>query len=79
MVKIMQYEVLNKLKEEDNKFLKYLRQNSNWYKELNRNPESYDLFVKKMKEKYKLRTIDKVDNFIDSVDLITKIISASND
>ena len=78
MVMRMQYEVLNKLKEND-KYLKFLRQNSNWYKELNRNPNSYDLFVKKMKEKYKLRTIDKVDNFVDSVDLITKIISASND
>ena len=64
MVMRMQYEVLNKLKEND-KYLKFLRQNSNWYKELNRNPKSYDLFVKKMKEKYKLRTIDKVDNFVD--------------
>ena len=32
-----------------------------------------------MKKKYKLRTIDKVDNFVDGVDLVTKIISATND
>jgi hypothetical protein len=32
-----------------------------------------------MKEKYKLRRIDKFDNFVDSVDLISKIISASGD
>ena len=32
-----------------------------------------------MKIKYKLRTIDKVDNFVDSVDLITKIINVSNE
>ena len=55
----MNYDVLLKL-QKDEKYLKFLRENSNWYKELNRNPESYDYFVKKMKEKYKLRKIDKV-------------------
>ena len=28
---------------------------------------------------YKLRTIDKVDNFVDTVDLVTKIINISNE
>lgn len=74
----MKYEVINKLRE-NKKFLKYLRENSNWYKELNRDPANYNEFVNKMKIKYKLRTIDKIDNFVDSVDLITKIINVSND
>lgn len=74
----MKKEVLEKLKKDD-KYLKFLRQNSNWYKTLNRDPNSYDTFIKEMKKKYKLRTVDKVDNFVDSVDLITKIISATND
>ena len=74
----MKKELIDKLKE-NKKFLNYLRENSNWYKELNRNPNNYDKFIKKMKEKYKLRTIDKVDNFVDSVDLITKIINVSNE
>ena len=78
MVTVMKYEVISKLRE-NKKFLNYLRENSNWYKELNRNPDNYDLFIKKMKEKYKLRTIDKVDSFVDGVDLITKIINISND
>lgn len=78
MVIVMKYEVISKLRE-NKKFLNYLRENSNWYKELNRNPDNYDLFIKKMKEKYKLRTIDKVDSFVDGVDLITKIINISND
>lgn len=63
----------------DEKYLNFLRQNSNWYKVLNRDPSSYDLFVREMKKKYKLRTIDKVDNFVDGVDLVTKIISATNE
>ena len=74
----MKYEVINKLKN-DKKFLKYLRENSYWYKELNRNANNYYKFIKVMKEKYKLRTIDKVDNFVDSVDLIAKIVNMSNE
>lgn len=72
----MNKEVLNKLKG-DPKYLKFLRQNSSWYKTLNRNPNSYSDFQKAMKEKYKLRTIDKIDNFVTSVDLITKVLDAS--
>lgn len=74
----MRSEVLNKLKE-NKKYHEFLRQNSNYYKLLNRSPNNYDKFIKDMKIKYKLRAIDKVDNFVDSVDLISKIISASND
>ena len=74
----MFYEVKDKL-DKDPRFKKYLRENSNWYKELNRDPSSYDKFVKEMKKKYKLRTIDKVDNFVDTVDLVTKIINLSNE
>lgn len=74
----MYKEVKEKL-DKDPRFKKYLRENSNWYKELNRNPSSYDNFVKEMKKKYKLRTIDKVDNFVDTVDLVTKIINLSNE
>lgn len=72
----MNREVLEKLKQ-DPKYLKYLRQNSLWYKTLNRDSNKYNEFVKAMKVKYKLRTIDKIDNFVDSVDLITKILDAS--
>ena len=50
-----------------------------FHKELNRDKDNYEKFIHDMKIKYKLRTIDRVDNFVDSVDLITKIISASND
>ena len=49
----MNREVLEKLKQ-DPKYLKYLRQNSLWYKTLNRDPTKYNEFVKAMKVKYKL-------------------------
>ena len=57
------------------KYLELLRMNSYWYKILNRDYTKYDEFIKDMKTKYKLRTIDKIDNAIDMVDLVTKFIS----
>ena len=78
MGNLMKYEIIDKL-HKDNKYLYYLRQNSYWYKNLNRSNNYYDKFIKEMKIKYKLRAIDKVDNIIDSVDLITKIIDISNE
>ena len=74
----MFYEVKDKL-DKDPRFKRYLRENSNWYKQLNRDPNSYNEFIKEMKVKYKLRTIDKIDNFVDTVDLVTKIINISNE
>lgn len=76
MVK-MKSEIQKKLLEED-KYRMFLRENSNYYKELNRDPNYYPTFKKIMKEKYKLRTIDKIDNIIDSVDLISKIFDIGN-
>ena len=72
----MNREVFEKL---EPKYIGFLRENSYWYKELNRNSKSVDTFIKEMKVKYKLRTIDKVDSFVDSVDLISKIISMTGE
>ena len=70
----MNSEIKKKL-EEDSKYLELLRLNSYWYKILNRDNTKYDEFIKDMKTKYKLRTIDKIDSAIDMVDLVTKFIS----
>ena len=52
----------------------YLRSNSYWYKILNRNPEMINDFIKEVKEKYKLRPTDKINNFIDKLDMVNKFI-----
>ncbi len=70
----MNIEVKQKL-DENPKYKELLRLNSHWYKILNRDHTKYEEFVKEMKTKYKLRTIDKIDKTIDTIDLITKIIS----
>ena len=70
----MKIEIKQKL-DENPKYKELLRLNSHWYKILNRDHTKYEEFVKEMKIKYKLRTIDKIDKTIDTMDLITKIIS----
>ena len=56
-------------------YKRYLRSNSYWYKTLMRNPEMVDVFVSEVKEKYKLRATDKINNFIDKIDMVSKLIN----
>ena len=37
------------------KFHRFLHENSYWYKELNRDPSSFKAFVNDMKDKYELK------------------------
>ena len=43
----------------------YLRTNSYWYKSLNRDPDSVNTFINEVKERYRLRPTDKINDFID--------------
>ena len=52
----------------------YIRSNSYWYKLLIRNPSMINNFIKEVKEKYKLTFHDKVENVIDKVNMMTKLI-----
>ena len=54
---------------------RYLRENSGWYKHLNRSPESINLFNEEMKERYKLRPSDKINNLVDKLDLLTSFFN----
>lgn len=56
-------------------YKKYLRNNSYWYKTLLRNPNLFDLFIEEVKEKYKLRTSDKINDIIDKIDMVSKFIN----
>lgn len=56
-------------------YLKYLRENSAWYKELNRNPSSFALFEEKMKEEYRLRPTDRFNKVIDTIDMLQTVLS----
>lgn len=49
---------------------KYIRENSYWYKNLNRNPNLIEYMIQEMKEKYKLTTTDKINELSEKLDLI---------
>lgn len=60
------------------KLYEYLKQNTNYIKELNRNANYYQTFKKELKEKYKLRPIDKINEVVNDIELISNIISTIN-
>lgn len=68
--------ILQKIK--NDKLLEYLKQNSYYIKQLNRNPLSYDTFKKEIKEKYNLRVTDKVENIINDIELVSTILETLN-
>lgn len=49
---------------------KYIRENSYWYKYLNRNPSLISDMEREMKEKYKLTVSDKINNISEKLDLL---------
>lgn len=56
-------------------YKRYLRTNSYWYKTLIRNPEMIDAFASEVKEKYRLRTSDKISDIIDKINMVSKFIN----
>lgn len=52
----------------------YLKDNSHWYKYLNRNSDYLKDFENEMKNKYKLTTSDKFERMVERIDMVSKII-----
>ena len=59
-------------------FIKYLHENSHWYKTLNRDPEMFDVFVEEVKTNYKLRPSDKLNKALSTFEMVSAIISSLN-
>ena len=57
-------------------YYEYLKDNSWWIKNLSRNPDSFNDYQKYLKDKYELRTSDKISKAIDNIDLISSLLSA---
>ena len=57
-------------------YLSYLRENSHWYKYLNRDPNLFKRFEEEVKTAYKLRPTDKINRIFEAIDTIEAVISS---
>ena len=69
----MTYMLQNRINADIN-LKKFLRENSYWYKALNRNDNIFDEFVADMKVKYKLTTGDKINRTIDNIGMLQSFL-----
>ena len=58
----------------DMKQISFLRENSYWYKYLNRSGIYYKDFLNDMKDKYKLKPSDRIDKISKDIEMINNII-----
>lgn len=65
----MQLDLQYRIKQ-DEKQIMFLRENSYWYKYLNRNSSYYKEFINNMKDKYKLKPTDKINKMIDNINMV---------
>lgn len=70
----MTLETQFKIKSNPN-YVKYLRENAHWYKYLNRDPASFTQFEEEVKERYGLRTQDKINKMLDTIEMISTLVS----
>ena len=67
--------VETQLKIRSNPYLyQYLRDNSSWYKALNRDPNSIKQMEIEMKNAYKLNLSDKIDNLNQKIEMVRTFI-----
>jgi len=57
-------------------YQRYIRENSHWYKILNRDPSMFKFFEEKVKEDYKLRTSDKISKVLSTIEMMQNIVSS---
>ncbi|MCI9585806.1 MAG: hypothetical protein HFH45_04145 [Bacilli bacterium] len=70
----MTIELQYKIKENEY-YLRHLRQNSNWYKLLNRNPNNFKDFEEEVKVTYKLTKADRISKTLDTIEMLEKLLS----
>ena len=71
----MTLELQFKIKNNPN-YLNYLRTHSNWYKELNRNPENFKIFEQEVKKEYRLRPTDRISKTLEMIEMASMIMSS---
>ena len=54
----------------DPRLKQFLRENSYWYKYLNRSNTYLKPFISEMKDKYKLKTTDKINKLTNNISMV---------
>ncbi|MDD6224427.1 MAG: YlbE-like family protein, partial [bacterium] len=57
---------------------RYLRENSSWYKELNRYDDAIKRLEEEMKAVYKLNPIDKIDQISQKIEMLRTFMDLMN-
>ena len=60
---------------QDEKLKRFLRENSFWYKYLNRSSVYYKDFVSDMKDKYKLRPTDRLNKMMEDINTVSSFLN----
>lgn len=69
----MELDIMYKIKQ-DKKHYDFLRNNSYWYKYLNRNKDNYKLFLEAYKKYNRNMTTNKVNDTINTIDTVSNIL-----
>lgn len=69
----MRYDIQYRINNDIN-LKKFIRENSYWYKALNRDSDNFKYFVEDMKVKYKLTPADKLSKAIDNISMIQSFL-----
>lgn len=69
----MTYSIQNQIKTNKN-YYEYLKENSHFIKYLNRSDKNFNMFEDFIKERYSLRTSDKIGDVIDKIELASNIL-----
>ncbi len=56
-------------------YLRYIRENSIWYKWLSRNPNLFSKFEEEVKEKYGLRPGDRITKALETFELLQSVFA----
>ena len=57
-------------------YQRYIRENSYWYKILNREPNRFKEFEEQAKKRYGLRPADKLNRMLETVEMLQTIMSS---
>lgn len=71
--------IATQVKIRNNPYLyRYLRDNSSWYKLLNRHPEAINQLEEEMKTAYKLNPSDKIDQLSKRIEMLRTFMDILN-